>query len=73
MFIPLAVNAWDGSNGEHDLIMSLSTWYFVLLEAPMPARVYVLTVLAFLLTGALGFWLVRLAERENRRPGGPET
>ncbi len=73
VFIPMSVNAWDGSNGEHDLIMSLSTWYFVLLEAPTPARVYVLTVLAFLLTGALAFWLVRLAERENRKPGGPET
>ncbi|MFQ5565346.1 MAG: ethylbenzene dehydrogenase-related protein, partial [Paracoccaceae bacterium] len=73
VFIPLAVNAWDGSNGEHDLIMSLSTWHFLLLEAPMPVRVYVLTVLAFLLTAGLGFWLVRLAEREGRAGGGPAT
>ena len=73
VFIPLSVNAWDGSNGEHDLIMSLSTWYFVLLEAPVPVRVYLLTVLAFLLTGAFALWLVRRAERENREPGGPET
>ena len=73
VFIPLSVNAWDGSNGEHDLIMSLSTWYFVLLEAPVPVRVYLLTVLAFLLTGAFAVWLVRRAERENREPGGPET
>ena len=39
-FIPLSVNAWDGSNGEHDLIMSLSTWHFVFLEAPTPVSVY---------------------------------
>ena len=73
VFIPLAVNAWDGSNGEHGLIMSLSSWHFVLLEAPVPIRVYLLTVLAFLLTGAFALWLVRRAERENREPGGPET
>ena len=33
-FIPLALNAWDGSNGEHGRVMSLSSWYNVLLEAP---------------------------------------
>ena len=30
-FIPMSMNAWDGSNGEHGLIMSLSTWYYVLI------------------------------------------
>jgi mono/diheme cytochrome c family protein len=64
-FIPMAVNAWDGSNGEHGLIMGLSTWYFVLLEAPTPISVYVLTLLAFLLTGGLGIWLMRKAQNTN--------
>jgi DMSO reductase family type II enzyme heme b subunit len=64
-FIPMAVNAWDGSNGEHGLIMSLSTWYFVLLEAPTPISVYVLTLLAIVLTGGLGIWLVRKAQDAN--------
>ncbi|MFQ5624664.1 MAG: ethylbenzene dehydrogenase-related protein, partial [Paracoccaceae bacterium] len=41
VFIPMSVNAWDGSNGEHGLIMSLSSWYYVVLEAPTPASVYV--------------------------------
>ena len=66
-FIPLAVNAWDGSNGENGLIMSLSTWQYVILEAPTPMKVYLYTALAILVTGALGFWVMRRVERK-----GPE-
>lgn len=66
VFIPMALNAWDGSNGEHGLIMSLSSWYFVLLEAPTPLRAYFNAVLAFLIAGSLGLWLAR---REGRGKG----
>ncbi|MCP5038668.1 MAG: c-type cytochrome [Rhodobacteraceae bacterium] len=59
IFIPMSLNAWDGSNGEHGRIMSLSSWYFVFLEAPTPSKVYIYTVLAFLVLGALGLWLTR--------------
>ncbi len=69
VFIPLAVNAWDGSNGEHGLIMSLSTWHYVLLEAATPWSVYLFSVLAFLVTAALGFGLMRKAERGSEKPG----
>jgi DMSO reductase family type II enzyme heme b subunit len=65
VFIPLSVNAWDGSNGEHGLIMSLSTWHYVLLEAPTPISVYVYAIMAFLIAGGVGFWLMRKAEKEN--------
>ena len=72
-FTPLAVNAWDGSNGEHGLIMSLSSWYYVFLEAPTPWRVYIYTLLAVLLGGALGWWLVKKAEEERPdMPGSQE-
>ena len=63
-FIPLALNAWDGSNGEHGLIMSLSTWHSVILEAPVPIKIYLYTLLAVVVSGALGVWLVR---KERRR------
>ncbi|MCP3971919.1 MAG: c-type cytochrome [Rhodobacteraceae bacterium] len=71
IFIPMSLNAWDGSNGEHGLIMSLSTWYFVVLEAPTPKKVYVYTLLAFLIFGALGLWLARkaLASRNEDEAG----
>ncbi|MDA9983429.1 ethylbenzene dehydrogenase-related protein, partial [Gammaproteobacteria bacterium] len=64
-FIPLAMNAWDGSNGEHGRVMSVSSWYNVFLEAPTPVSVYVYTLLAVLITAFLGIWLVRKAEAEN--------
>ena len=69
VFIPLAVNAWDGSNGEHGLIMSLSTWHYVLLEAGTPLSVYLYGALAFLVTGAFGFGLMRKVEKEPFEPG----
>ncbi len=64
-FIPVSLNAWDGSNGEHGLIMSLSSWYYVFIETPTPVKVYVYSVLAVLVTGALGYWLMRRAESEG--------
>jgi len=69
-FIPMAVNAWDGSNGEHGIIMSLSTWHYVLLEAPTPIGVYLYTLLAVLLTGGLGIWMVRRAGSMAGEPAG---
>ncbi len=62
-FIPLSLNAWDGSNGEHGLIMSLSSWHYVLLEAPTPMRVYIYAILAALIAGLLGLWLAGRAAR----------
>ncbi|MHA1552928.1 MAG: ethylbenzene dehydrogenase-related protein [Alphaproteobacteria bacterium] len=69
VFTPMAVNAWDGSNGEHGLIMSLSTWHFVVMEAPTPAHVYIGAALAFLFAGALGYGLVRRAENGQEAEG----
>ena len=66
VFIPMAVNAWDGSNGEHGLIMSLSSWHYVILEAPTPFSVYLFPVLAFLGAGGLGLWLARKITRDRR-------
>ena len=71
-FIPLALNAWDGSNGEHGRVMSLSSWYNVLLEAPTPISVYLYTVLAFLITGVLGLWLVRKVREDEDKDDSNE-
>ncbi len=61
----MAINAWDGSNGEHGRVMSLSSWYNVLLEAPTPVTVYIYTVLAILITGILGVWAVKKAGEDD--------
>lgn len=66
-FTPVSLNAWDGSNGEHGMIMSLSSWYFVFIEAPMPMSLYVYTALAVLVIGGLGF---RWARKEEEAAEG---
>ncbi len=66
-FTPMAINAWDGSNGEHGLIMSLSTWYYVFIEAKTPNTVYIYTLISILATAMLGIWLTKIAIRENQK------
>lgn len=63
VFVPMAVNLWDGSNGEHGLVMAISTWHYVFLEAPTPARVYGYSAFAILATGVVGFGLMRKAQK----------
>lgn len=61
--IPLAVQAWDGSNGEKGLMMSLSSWNYVVLEAPAPVTAYVYSLLAIGFVGMFEWWLIRRARR----------
>lgn len=61
--IPVAFFAWDGSNGEHGTRMALSSWYFLALGEPTPARVFVSPVVAMALTLALGMLIVWRAQR----------
>ena len=71
-FIPVAVNAWDGSNGEHGLIMSLSSWYYVSLEAPARPAPFAYAGLAILLTGFIGVWLKRKAQTMDGPMSAPD-
>ena len=61
--MPMAFNAWDGSNGEHGLIMSLSAWSFIALETQAPASLYVFSALAVALVFLGEWWFVRLSRR----------
>lgn len=72
--IPMALFAWDGDNTETGLRGSLSTWYFVHLEEPVPITTYAAPILAVLLTAALGVLAVGRAQKRERqgrtaRPG----
>ena len=64
-FIPFALNAWDGSNGEHNLLMSLSTWNYVIMEAPVPIMVYLYTLLGIIGIGGIEWWLVKKTGRRK--------
>jgi len=64
-FTPIAFQAWEGSNGETGTRMSLSSWYSLLIEKPVPASVYLYSGIAMVAT-ALGEWaLVRRARKNN--------
>ena len=63
--IPVAFFAWDGSNGEHGTRMAVSTWYFLALDEPVPARVFISPVLAMVLTLGLGLVVVWRAQQKT--------
>jgi DMSO reductase family type II enzyme heme b subunit len=61
--IPFSVQAWDGGNAEKGLMMSLSSWNFVLLEAPAPLTAYLSTALGIAIAGLLEWRLIRRVRR----------
>jgi mono/diheme cytochrome c family protein len=63
--IPVAFHVWDGFSGETGLRRTISSWYFVLLEATVTPRVYVMTVTAIGLTAVVQFWLIRRIKRKG--------
>lgn len=63
--IPIAFFAWDGSNGEHDTRMAVSSWYSIYLETPTPSTVYLSPILAIVLTAGLGVLVVWRAQRRD--------
>ena len=63
--IPVAFFAWDGSNGEYGTRMGISTWYFLALDEPVPASVFISPVLAMALTLGLGLLVVWRAQRKT--------
>lgn len=66
--IPVAFYAWDGSSGETGARGAISTWYYLLLEEPRSPIVFLVPLLAVLLTGGLGLLAARRAR--TRWPGG---
>ncbi|MGK7344581.1 MAG: c-type cytochrome [Candidatus Nitrospinota bacterium M3_3B_026] len=58
-FIPVAVNAWDGWNGDIGMRKSISSWHYVYLERPTPMGVYVATGLAIILLAGVEVRLIR--------------
>ncbi len=57
--IPFALQAWDGSNGEQGLMMSLSSWNFLVLEPPRSPIARLSPLLVVVLAGLAEWWLVR--------------
>jgi DMSO reductase family type II enzyme heme b subunit len=64
--IPIAFFAWDGSSGETGSRGSISAWYFVGLQPPPSNAVFMAPLVAFLVTGGLGMFAVRRAQKSYR-------
>ncbi len=58
-YIPTAFFAWDGNNGDIGPKMSISTWDYLILEPPVPAKVYVYPPIALLVVAGVEFWVWR--------------
>jgi hypothetical protein len=61
VFIPVAIQAWDGGAGEAGTRMSLTSWYYLRLEEPQSNRKFVIPPVVALLTLAAMVLIVRAA------------
>lgn len=70
VFAPVAFTAWDGSNGDHDGMRSVSAWYHVLPVLPVPFTRYIYPT--FFAGGVvlLEIWVV-WAYRRRGKTGNP--
>ena len=57
--IPIAFHARDGANGEVGLKMSLSTWYYLSLEASTPIMVYIWSFIGVIAFAGIEWWFVK--------------
>jgi DMSO reductase family type II enzyme heme b subunit len=62
-FVSMAFFVWDGFNGETGEEMAISTWYYLLLEPPVPAKVYVYPPIAVILAVGVQWWYIRRLRR----------
>ena len=65
--IPMAFNAWDGSNGEHGMIMSLSAWSFLYLDVPAADSLYWYALLVFAVIAGLMLLFIRYSRSRSEK------
>ncbi len=64
-FIPIALFAWDGSNGEFGTRCSVSTWYYLLLEPPASKKPYLFAPVAAILAIAFQFYVMKSVRKRE--------
>jgi DMSO reductase family type II enzyme heme b subunit len=62
-FFPVALWAWDGSEGDEGPKAGVSTWYYARLEPPPSRRQFVMPPVLALVAGAAGVGVTRWAQR----------
>jgi mono/diheme cytochrome c family protein len=66
-YIPTVFFAWDGHNGDIGRKMSVSAFYYTILEPPIPKETYIYSVLIALGVVVLEGWV--LTRRANKKKG----
>jgi DMSO reductase family type II enzyme heme b subunit len=61
--IPVAFAVWDGSNSDAGGRKSISAWYYVLLEKPVPKTVFVYVLIAIIMGASVELWFVARLRR----------
>ena len=61
--IPLAFAVWDGSNSDFGGQKSISSWYYVVLEKPVPKTVFVYVLIAIVIGASVQMWFVARLRR----------
>jgi hypothetical protein len=65
-FIPVAFMQWAGWDKEKDEHMAISTWYYTILEPPLPDSLYYMPpIMAVIFVGLQG-WLVWMTKRTRK-------
>ena len=64
-FIPIAFMAWDGSNGERGSKMSLSSWYYFILEEPPSRKPFLYPPIAALVAVGVEFLIYKRLKRRK--------
>jgi cbb3-type cytochrome c oxidase subunit III len=62
-FISMAFQVWDGFSGESGKQMAISHWYYLLLEPPVPKKVYLYPPIAVVIAAGLQWWIIRRLRR----------
>ena len=65
-FTPFSVTLYDGRNGEDNKKGAISAWYYLVLEPPTPAAVYILPVIVFFVFLGLGLVLHTIVKKKGR-------
>lgn len=65
VFVPIAFSAWDGSNGDVDTKLTMTSWYTFVLEPVPSSRRFIYPPLIALLSIGLLFGLRAFVQRRN--------
>ncbi|MDE1890379.1 MAG: c-type cytochrome [Planctomycetota bacterium] len=61
--IPVAFAVWDGSNSDVGGQKSVSAWYYVMLEKPVPKTVFVYVLFAIVIGASVEMWFIARLRR----------